>query len=231
MKRTGILSGYKKFTMDVERKANDVQLETDRQRSNYGNFMDDEEVTLLHHKRDMDVPNNPGSDVREEPDTSDTQREDWLLQTEPLHGARPRRTKTERPPSIDDHTGIMDLEAAGGTGPEGGATWNPGPSAATRAADLGRGGHYTTKGSTSGSRAQMPPGWARAVPRIFTEVRPRDGGPDRQKDVGSPVEMLVNTIAQMQLDLVDLRAENRMLRPPGVPQVVRAPQQATIYGH
>ena len=70
--------------MDVEQKANDVRLEADRQRLDYINFMDDEEVTLLHHKWDMDVPDNPGSDVRDGPDTSDTQREDWLLQTEPL---------------------------------------------------------------------------------------------------------------------------------------------------
>ena len=75
--------------MDVEQKANDVRLEADRQRSDYINLMDDEEVTLLHHKRDMDVPDNLGSDVRDEPDTSDTQREDWLLQTEPLHGLVP----------------------------------------------------------------------------------------------------------------------------------------------
>ena len=70
--------------MDVEQQANDVRLEADRQRLDYRNFMDDEEVTLLHHKRDMDVPDNPGLDVRDGPDTSDTQQEDWLLQTEPL---------------------------------------------------------------------------------------------------------------------------------------------------
>ena len=75
--------------MDVEQKANDVRLEADRQRLNYINFMDDEEVTLLHHERGRDVPDNPGSDVCDGPDTPDTQREDWLLQTEPLHGARP----------------------------------------------------------------------------------------------------------------------------------------------
>ena len=50
----------------------------------------------------------------------------------------------------------------------------------------------------------VPPGGARAVPQI----RPRDGGPDRQKDVGPPVEMLVETVARMQLDLADLRAKN-----------------------
>ena len=66
------------------------------------------------------------------------------------------------------------------------------------------------------------------MPQIFTEVRPRDGGPDRQKDVGSPVDVLVDTVARMQQDLANLRAENRMLRTPGVPQVVRAPRQAAF---
>ena len=99
--------------MDVEQQANDVRLNADRQRLDNKNFMDYEEVTLLHHKRDMNVPDNPRSDVRDGPDTSDIQREDWLLQTEPLHGARPRRTARERPPLIEDHTGVMDLEAAG----------------------------------------------------------------------------------------------------------------------
>ena len=63
---------------------------------------------------------------------------------------------------------------------------------------------------------QVPPGRAQAVPQICTEVRPREGGPDRQKDVGSPVDRLVDTVARMQVDLADLRAENRMLRTPRV---------------
>ena len=73
----------------VEQQGNDVRLDADRQRLDYKNFIEDEEVTLIYHRRDMDVPNNPGSDVRDGPDTSDTQREDWLLQTEPLHGLVP----------------------------------------------------------------------------------------------------------------------------------------------
>ena len=75
--------------MDVEQQVDDVRLDADRQTLNYKYFMDDEEVTLLHHKRDMNVPDIPGSDVRDGLDTSDTQQEDWLLQTEPLHGLVP----------------------------------------------------------------------------------------------------------------------------------------------
>ena len=192
----------------------------DRQRLNYKNFVEDEEVTLIHHRRDMDAPDNPGSDVRDGTDTSDTQREDWLLQTEPLHGARPRRTARERPPLIDDRTGVMDLEAAGGT-----EVWKV-EQHAFRAPLLSPGRQIvweeevTTPPRGGGGRPapvmQVPPGGARAVPQIFTDVRSQDGGPDRQKDVGSPVDMLVDTVARMQLDLADLRAENRMLRTPGV---------------
>ena len=35
------------------------------------------------------------------------------------------------------------------------------------------------------------------MPKIFTEVR--DSGPDRQKDVGSPVDILVDTVVRLQL--------------------------------
>ena len=72
---------------------NDGRLEADHRSLDYRNFTDDEEATRLPHKTDTDVPDNPVLDVRDGPDTSDTQREDWLLQTKPLHGARLRRRK------------------------------------------------------------------------------------------------------------------------------------------
>ena len=66
------------------------------------------------------------------------------------------------------------------------------------------------------------------MPQIFTEVRPRDSGPDRQKDIGSLVDILVDTVARMQQDLASLRAENRLLRTPAIPQVVHAPRQVAF---
>ena len=80
--------------MDVEQQVDDVRLDDDHQKLDYGNFIYDDEVTLHHKKRDTDVTDIPGSDVRDE---MDTQREDWLLRTESLHRARPRRTTKERP--------------------------------------------------------------------------------------------------------------------------------------
>ena len=74
---------------DMEQQVNGDHMEADHRRLENRIFTDDEEVTLLPHKRDMEVPDNPDTYIRDKPDMSDTQREDWLLQTEPLHGARP----------------------------------------------------------------------------------------------------------------------------------------------
>ena len=75
---------------------------------------------------------------------------------------------------------------------------------------------------------QVPPGGGRAVPHIFTGVRLREGGADRHKNVESPVDRLVDTVARMQVDLADLCAENRMLKTPRVPQVTSTPRQAAF---
>ena len=68
----------------------------------------------------------------------------------------------------------------------------------------------------------------RAVPKNFTESRSRDSGLDRQKDIGSPVDILVDTVARMQQDLSRLREENRLLRTPAIPQVVQAPRRVVF---
>ena len=78
--------------MDMEQQVNGDRMETGHRKLDYRIFTDDEEVTLPPHNRDTEVPDNPGTDIRDRQAMSDTQREYWLLQTEPLHGARPRQT-------------------------------------------------------------------------------------------------------------------------------------------
>ena len=63
---------------------------------------DDEEVTIPSQDKYKKVPDIPISDIRDEQTLSNTQREDWLLPTEPMHGARPRQTGRECPPVIDN---------------------------------------------------------------------------------------------------------------------------------
>ena len=74
------------------------------------------------------------------------------------------------------------------------------------------------RGGSPAPVTQRRPGGVRAVPQLFTGVRPREGGPNRHKDVESPVDRLVDTVDRMQVDLADLRAENRMLKTPRVPR-------------
>ena len=88
----------------------------DQKESGYGNLdvgisTDDEEVTIPSHVRIKEVLDFPDIDIRDEQTLSNTQREDWLLPTEPLHGARPRHTGRERPPVMENR---LPMEATGG---------------------------------------------------------------------------------------------------------------------
>ena len=58
---------------------------------------DDEEITIPS-QNSADIWN---VDIRDE-QSENTQQEDWLLHTEPKHGARPRQTGGERPPAMED---------------------------------------------------------------------------------------------------------------------------------
>ena len=64
---------------------------------------------------------------------------------------------------------------------------------------------------------QGAPRGVRAVPKPFPDHFPedslRDGG-RLQKDIGSPVDMLVDTVSRIQKDIAILREENRLLRTP-----------------
>ena len=57
---------------------------------------DDEEIT---------IPSQEGEELRKVDirgeQLENTQREDWLLPTEPWHGARPRQTGAEHPPATE----------------------------------------------------------------------------------------------------------------------------------
>ena len=130
---------------------------------------------------------------------------------------------------IDDHTGVMDLEAAGGTG--GRQVEQQGFQAPLLSPErqilMEEEVVTPLRGGRPAPVTQVPPGGGRAVPHIFTGICLREGGADRHKNVKSPVDRL-NTMARMQVDLVDLRAENQMLKTPRVPQVTSAPRQAAF---
>ena len=87
---------------------------------------DDEEITIPSQDRNREISDRPDFDIRDEQTLENTQREYWLLPTEPMHGARPRHTGRECPPVIDNPAlrdaaeNTVVREAAENT-----AVWNP----------------------------------------------------------------------------------------------------------
>ena len=76
-----------------------------------GTPTDDEEITIPSQDRNRKILDFPDNDIRDEQTLSNTQREDWLLPNEPMHGARPRQTGSEGPPVIDNRP---PMDATGG---------------------------------------------------------------------------------------------------------------------
>ena len=204
----------------------------DLKESEYGNVdfgtpTDDEEVTIPSQDRNKEVPDFLDIDICDEQTLSNTQREDWLLPTEPLHGARPRQTGRKRPPVIDNRP---PMEATGGAN-----VGKPG-----RILLLSPGRQILMEeevitpprgGGRPAPETQGVPRGVRAVPKPFPDDFPedilRDGGL-HQKDIGSPVAMLVDTVSQIQKDIAVLREENSLLRTPATSQVVQAPRRAAL---
>ena len=91
------------------------RMEAEHGKLDYNDSSEDEEVKLLSCRKGADEPDLPGADIRDVPEASDTQRDEWLLRTEPLQGARPKWNKGGgRPPVVPEQTGVLDIEAAGG---------------------------------------------------------------------------------------------------------------------
>ena len=83
-------------------------------------------------------------------------------------------------------------------------------------------------GGRRAPESQLHPKGTLVVLQIFTDVRTRDVGSDRRNDVWSPENVLVDTVAWLQPDLADIRAESRLLRTPRVQHEVHTPQQAAF---
>ena len=74
---------------------------TDGESAKLETLSDDEEITIPSQDRDRKIADVRNIDIRDE-QSENTQREDWLLPTEPMHGARPRQTGGERPPALEN---------------------------------------------------------------------------------------------------------------------------------
>ena len=180
---------------------------------------DDEEITIPSQDS-ADIRN---VDIRDE-QSENTQREDWLLPTEPRHGARPRQTGAEHPPAMEDSVfrdaaGVSAVRHPNGTlrlSPERRILMEE------EVCTPPRGG-----GGVRSLSLKCVQSEARAVPKTVPEDTVRNSGKS-QRNFRSPVEMLVNTVSHMQRDLAILRDENGTLRTPATSQVIQAPRRAAL---
>ena len=74
----------------------------------------------------------------------------------------------------------------------------------------------------------LPQRGTRVAPQIFTDARARDVSSDHRNVPWSPENILIDTVARLQQDLPDIRAEFRQFRTPGVPSVVLTTRQAAF---
>ena len=118
---------------------------TDGESDKLETLSDDEEITIPSHNRDRKIADVRNIDIRDE-QSENTQREDCLLPTEPMHGARPRQTSGERLPAMENPV----LRDAAEISAVRRASWNP-PSAARTADCYGRGNIHTSEGGGGAS--------------------------------------------------------------------------------
>ena len=190
--------------MDMMQQGTGDQMESGHRKLDNGTPTDDEEVMLPPHDRAKEVPDSPDTDIRDRQTLLDTQQEDWLLPIEPMHGDRPRQTNRELPPVIEDRPPLEATGGVDGRKPDQTPLLSPGWQILMEEEVITppRGGRSTIDNQGLPLRVSRPapepqgsPRGVRAVPTFFPEDRPRDSGLDRQKDIGSPVDILVDTVA------------------------------------
>ena len=76
--------------------------------------------------------------------------------------------------------------------------------------------------------SRLPLKGTRVAPHIFAEPQNEDVSLDRRNVPWPPENILIDTVARLQQDLADIRAESRQLRTPWVPPVVPTPRQAAL---
>ena len=95
-------------------------------------------------------------------------------------------------------------------------------------------GSTAVEGGGGGRPAPEPqraPREVRAVPKPFPDGFLEDNlrdGRQCQKDIESPVDMLVDTVSRIQKDMAILCEENRVLKTPATSQVVQVPRRAAL---
>ena len=157
---------------------------------------------------------------------------EWLDDTEPYNGARPRMMQERRSTMDVDPVADSVLGATvGTTGQNMGFHDTPAPTLPPEQQIRQEGEIRREPRRDGGQRPKelrLPMGGATLAPGSFADQGTETAGRNRQSDEWSPVIALKNTVFRMQRDLEDLQAENRFLRTPKPPAVALLVRQAAL---
>ena len=155
--------------------------------------------------------------------------DDWLEDTEPYHGARPRMIEVDR--LVDDVLGAtlsgtkQDRNFRDTTvpklPPEQQIRHEEEVQTPPRREPRRNDGHKPKGPRSMTDRTVLAPGG-------LAEQRTDTAGPKRQTDEWSHVAALENIVSRMQRDPEDLQTENRLLRTPRIPVPVPLVRQAAL---
>ena len=132
--------------LDKDQRLGEGRVEAEDEKLDYEDSSDDEEVKLLLPRKGADERDPPGAYIRDVPEASGTEREDWF-HTEPLHGARPKWNLAGRPQVVSEEPKVLEAEATGGVvGPGHRGAQSSGSTVATGSAEhAGYGSGNATK--------------------------------------------------------------------------------------
>ena len=167
--------------------------------------------------------------------TSVTNQEE-RYRLEPPNGARPKWTRPGRPlPVIEEPRSPGATVGVDGPGMNGGGMRVPAPAlpplqhdrqsagvATPTRMDADRHGVFRAPGGTADGRG------TRLASHVFAEARDKDVISDRRDLTWSPENVLIDTVARLQRDLNDMRAESRYLRTPGVQDALPPSRHVTV---
>ena len=96
--------------IDKDQKLSEGRVETEDGKLDFEESSDDTEVELLLSRKGANERGPPGADIRDVPEASGTQREDWS-HMEPLNGARPKWNRVGRPSGVPEEFRGLEAEA------------------------------------------------------------------------------------------------------------------------
>ena len=99
--------------IDKDQRLSEGRVEAEDGKLDFEESWDDTKIKLLLPRKGANERGPPGADIRDVPEASGTQREDWS-HMEPLNGARPKWNRVGRLSGMPEELRGLEAETTGG---------------------------------------------------------------------------------------------------------------------